>query len=442
MALGAGGGQQVGACGGHALLWTGSAASCVDLTPFAGWTAEAWATNGSQQVGTGGPLGTYEAHALVWSGSAGSCIDLNAFLPPGFIGSVARGIDEEGRIVGRAFLEGGAYHAVMWVPTLSWTGSIDNKWNAGLAANWSRGVAVAYKEGDHVVFCDTSAPTAQVDITTTVNPGSVVVNNSATAFELGGAGSIAGASGLTKDGTGALTLATHNAYTGETRINAGTVIVAAEGALGASAVRLGDTTGSSNAGLLVAGAFTVDRNITVQDDGSASSTRTLGGTNTSGTAVFSGGITLDRDLTLTAAPGGAVRLAGALDNSEGHTITKVGGGTVIFDAFQTHGPGALLDVDAGTVYLNTDAGSGTSANLSITVTDAVVRFGANQHLDTLNIGDGGEVVFAGAHVVVLKHLVMGGIDFGATTLTPEPATLSLLALGGALALLRRRSASS
>jgi hypothetical protein len=34
--------------------------------------------------------------------------------------------------------------------------------------------------------------------------------------------------------------------------------------------------------------------------------------------------------------------------------------------------------------------------------------------------------------------VMGGLDLGATTLTPEPATLALVALGGLAIVIRRR----
>jgi hypothetical protein len=134
----------------------------------------------------------------------------------------------------------------------------------------------------------------------------------------------------------------------------------------------------------------------------------------------------------------ALTLAGPIDNSAGLTIRKIGPGTVDFDGPQTYGPGAWLDVFDGTVNLGWGAGSASAADPSIRVTDAVLNFECNQYLDTLSIGDGGKVAFAGAHVVVLKHLVMDGIDFGATTLTPEPATLSLLALGGLLALRRRR----
>jgi autotransporter-associated beta strand protein len=321
--------------------------------------------------------------------------------------------------------------------TLHWTGAADNTWDVSPTTNWlADGSPRRYREGDNAVFDDTGAYGQPVLVSGTVNPSSVLVNNATASIVFGGTGSIAGSCGLTKSGAGSLALALSNAYTGDTRINEGTLIVASPNALGASAVKLGDTVGAASASLLISGALVVDRPITVQDDGSPTSLRTLGGTNTAGVAEFSGAITLRKDLTLTAALGGEVELVGALDDSGGHTITKIGQGTVIFGGLQTYGPGALLDVEAGTVDLNADAGIAGSY-LSITVTDAVVNFGSDQHLDTLDIGPGGKVVFAGAHLVVLNDLVMSGFDFGAMTLTPEPATLALLAVGGVLAFWRR-----
>ena len=59
-----------------------------------------------------------------------------------------------------------------------------------------------------------------------VSPGGVVVSNSANNYVFGGPGGIGGFS-LTKEGAGALTLATAESYTGNTTISAGTLILGA-----------------------------------------------------------------------------------------------------------------------------------------------------------------------------------------------------------------------
>jgi BlaI family penicillinase repressor len=110
---------------------------------------------------------------------------------------------------------------------------------------------------------------------------------------------------------------------------------------------------------------------------------------------------------------------------------------VTVDGLQMHEPGALLEILAGTAWLNTDAG-GAGGDFSICVTGAELYFGANQHLDTLALDGGALARLTGANVVVVKHLLMDGIDLGAVTLTPEPVTLALPAAGG-LGLLNRRS---
>ena len=150
---------------------------------------------------------------------------------------------------------------------------------------------------------------------------------------------------------------------------------------------------------------------------------------------------------LTLLDGREFRTVGSLSNSGDLTVgagsalsvtglyTQTGGSTTVDGTFKV--TGNVADIFGGVADFNTDLGSVTSATLTLNVTGAEVDFGSDQHLDTLSIGDGGKVVIDGAHVVVLNHLVMGGMDLGATTITPEPATMALLALGGLGVLARR-----
>ena len=91
----------------HAALWSGSAAGFVDLHPVAYNDSRITALTATQQVGDGwvGPMGAPGSvrHALVWTGTPESVVDLNQFLPAGYTHAVATGIDAMGNVVGYAY---------------------------------------------------------------------------------------------------------------------------------------------------------------------------------------------------------------------------------------------------------------------------------------------------------------------------------------------------
>jgi hypothetical protein len=111
----------------HAMLWYGSAASAIDLNPAGYMGSEALHVSNGLQVGYAYtfpdpyPTGPMFYHALLWSGSAASAVDLNPFMPASYTDAYAYAIDEAGVIFGYAqrcvFLKPPDFtHAVMWVP--------------------------------------------------------------------------------------------------------------------------------------------------------------------------------------------------------------------------------------------------------------------------------------------------------------------------------------
>jgi autotransporter-associated beta strand protein len=123
-----------------------------------------------------------------------------------------------------------------------WTGTANNNWDINASLNWRAfGLTPSvFLDVDLVRFDDTAA-TNIVNLTTTVLPSAVTVNNEAATYTFTGTGKISGPTGLTKDGAGMLILDNSgtNDFFGPFTINAGTVQVgnnSAGGSLGIDGV--------------------------------------------------------------------------------------------------------------------------------------------------------------------------------------------------------------
>lgn len=197
------------------------------------------------------------------------------------------------------------------VDPLIWKGNTSSDWDINSTANWTlSGLPETYQENDNLLFNDTATATSVV-LNAVVNPYNVTFNNTSKDYSLSGTGSIAGSTGLTKNGGGMLTLANANTYTGATTVNGGTL-------------RLGDgTSDGSLAGPLVVN----DCDVVF---------------NTTGTSVISG--SLDGYSTSTG-------------------LTKIGAGTQVFTGSANNYYGALA-INEGTVKFGNGSVNGAPGILT------------------------------------------------------------------------------
>ena len=110
----------------YAHVWTGTAASALNIHPYASNAdgklldhSYALKVKGQYIVGyanvSTGTTTIGLARAIVWDSNY-QATDLQAFVPAGFVSSVAYGVDESGNIAGVMTKADGTRHAVLWIP--------------------------------------------------------------------------------------------------------------------------------------------------------------------------------------------------------------------------------------------------------------------------------------------------------------------------------------
>ena len=141
-----------------------------------------------------------------------------------------------------------------------WTGALDGKWvtSAGTAAtspaDWESAISGApttFLQGDTVVFSDSATNTAVNISSAAVSPASVLFIGNTSSYTLTGAYGIAGGGGLTVNGSGSVTIATSNGYTGGTVLNSGRLNVNNANALGSGTLSINGGTLDNTSGAAV-----------------------------------------------------------------------------------------------------------------------------------------------------------------------------------------------
>ena len=112
----------------HAYLWSGTAISGIDLHPVGVTSSNIQGMSASFQVGMTYDDSSNRTHAAIWSGTTESYVDLHDFLP-GFTNSEATSIVEYAdhvEVYGFAYVGGlgGERNAVMWTQTVPEPGSM------------------------------------------------------------------------------------------------------------------------------------------------------------------------------------------------------------------------------------------------------------------------------------------------------------------------------
>lgn len=306
--------------------------------------------------------------------------------------------------------------------SLIWVGDVSGDWDVNNMANFtwklaSDGTATYYQQnavdGDTVRFDDSATGASTVNFVGDLSPFKVTVDNGTQDYRFGGSGRFAGLSKLVKSGNGQLTITNANELIGGVELNAGTINVGNNSALGTTSGRLTIHGGA------IRSDGTTARTITVPT--------TLAGDVALGDPVQSGVLTFStspwavsgtRQITVA---DGSVRsvISSAISGAGG--LVKAGDG--ILDLTGANAFTGGLSHNGGTIRVNGSTGLG-AANSTVNLADGVTLATTSTTARTLTYvfdvnGDVslGQVTGGTAALTLAGWMNLGGANRTFTTIT-------------------------
>ncbi len=276
-----------------------------------------------------------------------------------------------------------------------WSGAQDSEWSTNTISgskNWvlnsNNATATDYLAGDTVLFNDFATGTT-IDISNgNVAPAAVTFDNSTKNFTLTGTNGIAdGAAslGLTKSGSGSLTLSNTNSFTGAVVLNGGTVIIPSIANGGTSSPLGSGTAVNFNGGQLsyTGASASTNRGISLGASGGG-----LEVTNASSTLSLASTISGSGTLTLNG-PGktsfsGTSTLAGAVSISSGAFLELATGAVLGSTPLANNG---TISVNRSDAYTLSNAISGTGILVKQN-TNTLTLSGSNSYSGGSNLNGG------------------------------------------------------
>jgi len=320
---------------------------------------------------------------------------------------------------------------ILTASQLTWNGVPNGDWDIGVTGNWKS--SATYNEtagvGPLVLFNDTASGTTTVNLTTTLKPQGITVNNTNKDYTFGGSGRLSGAGGLIKQGSGTLTLV-------QTGVNdyAGTTVVGVGGKL--------EVGNGGTAGMIGPGPLAVDGTVEFNHSDNLNLTNAisgLGGLNKlgantltlAGTATYAGPTTVAGG-TLGLNPTGTDTLPGNITGNGGLAIN--GPGTVVLSGAANNYTGGTL-VSAGTLQIGDGANAGSLPGNVVNQGTLVFNGGYYNAANNLSgpgsvmsVGSGCSFTLAGANTYTGFTAIRNGgtLYLGSSASFP---TQSVLALG-------------